>query len=364
MKRWIAALVFLVLPAFTQQRQNFIINIGTPEGQALQSIGQESDDAKKLALMQEFLEKYPQHEGAGWVAAQLEAAYTKDKQYDKALEAAGKVGADGPNELDVAFNAVKAADAKGDAEQVKKWGTRTIEAARKITGTGKPPADDDEKHAIEYARDVGNYAEFAFYSTILKTKDPKQTIDLAEALEKVNPKSQYLWLATPSYVRATGAKACATASRLAAADSRNAEASLVAADCSWRAGKADGVVSNASRAVEALNSRPKVEGGSEGVKMGSANFYLGTGYAMQQKWGPANKSLRAALPSLKGEPITYANALFSLGLANYTLGKALGDKTQMREGLKFFEQSAEIASNVQDQAARNARLIRTELGGR
>src|SRR5438105_1486753 len=123
MKSCFAAFVLLVLPAFAQQRQNFIINVGTPEGLILQSIGQESDDAKKLQLMQEFLEKYPQHEGAGWVAAQLEAVYTKDKLYDKALEAAGKVGAESPNELDVAFNAVKAADAKGDAEQVKKWAT-------------------------------------------------------------------------------------------------------------------------------------------------------------------------------------------------------------------------------------------------
>jgi hypothetical protein len=36
----------------------------------------------------------------------------------------------------------------------------------------------------------------------------------------------------------------------------------------------------------------------------------------------------------------------------------------MREGLKFFEESAGIQSNVQAQASRNAMLIKSELGGK
>ena len=57
-------------------------------------------------------------------------------------------------------------------------------------------------------------------------------------------------------------------------------------------------------------------------------------------------------------------ALFDLGLANYSLGKPLGDKAQMREGLKFFQESAAISGPMQDQASRNARQILTELGGK
>ena len=362
MKSCLVAIVFLVLPVFAQQRQNFVINVGTPEGQILQSIGQETDDAKKIALMEEFMEKYPKHEGAGWVAAQLVTAYTKDKQYDKALEAADKAPAAGPNDLDLSYNALKAAEAKGEAAPVKKWADRTYDAAHKITGTGKPPADDDEKAAMEYAKEVGTYAEYALYAQALRTKEPKDVIALVETLEQNNPKSQYMWLIVPSYMRALGPKACGAAEKLAAGDPKNAEAALYAADCNWRGGRAAGVVSMGTRALEALNSRPKVEGGNEVNKVGSANFFIGTGYAMQSKWGPANKALVAALPTLKGEPPLLANALFSLGLANYTLGKALGDKSQIREGLKYFQECAQISSNVQDQASHNARQIRTELG--
>ncbi len=36
--------------------------------------------------------------------------------------------------------------------------------------------------------------------------------------------------------------------------------------------------------------------------------------------------------------------LFYLGLANYSLGKAIGDRGQMRQGMQFFQQSAAISN--------------------
>ena len=43
MKRYLAGLVLLalpcVLPVLAQEKQNFVINPGTPEGQILQSLG-------------------------------------------------------------------------------------------------------------------------------------------------------------------------------------------------------------------------------------------------------------------------------------------------------------------------------------
>ena len=44
-------------------------------------------------------------------------------------------------------------------------------------------------------------------------------------------------------------------------------------------------------------------------------------------------------------------ALFYLGLANYSLGKPVGDRSQMRQGLQFFQESAGISNPMQDQAA-------------
>ena len=376
MKSYVASLVLLalpcVLPVLAQEKQNFVFNPATPEGQILQNLGQDTDDARKVSLGQDFLAKYPKHEAAGWVAAQVESGLLGQKEYDKALEVAEMAYANGPD-MDGAYYALKAAVAKGDVEQTKKWSARTSEAARKITGSAKAPADDDAKHELEYAKEVGEYSEYGLYVVALKAQ-PKEEVDLVDTLLKQNPKSQYLSEVANSYFAALtkageAAKACPAAVKMAV--DKNAEAMLFAADCNWRGNKAEGVVSYASKATEAINTRAKREGASDSdfasqkaVLLGTANFYVGVGYAMQQRFGPANKSLKAALPAIKGNQGLYAIALFDLGLANYQLGKPLGDKAQMREGLKYFQESAGIAGPMQDQASRNAKLVLAELGGK
>jgi hypothetical protein len=376
MKSYLAGLLLLALPCvptvLAQEKQNFTFNPGTPEGQILQNLGQETDDARKVQLGQEFLTKFPKHEAAGWVAAQVEAGLLGQKEYDKVLEVAEMAWANSPD-MDSAYFAAKAAVAKGDVEQTKKWSARTSEAARKITGSAKAPADEDAKHDLQYAKEVDEYSEYALYVVALKA-EPKQEVDLVDTLIKQNPKSQYLSEVANSYFAALtkageGAKACPAAAKMAV--DKNAEAMLFAADCSWRANKADGVISYAAKASEAASTRPKREGVSDSdsatqkaALLGTANFYTGVGYTMQQRFGPANKALKAALPTIKGNQALYAIALFDLGLANYQLGKPLGDKAQMREGLKYFQESAGMPGPMQDQASRNAKLVLAELGGK
>src|SRR5579863_7691667 len=122
MKRNFASLLLLALPCvfpvLAQERQNFVFNPSTPEGQILQALGQETDDAHKVSLGQDFLAKYPKHEAAGWVAAQLESGLLGQKEYDKVLEVAETAYANTPD-MDGAYFALKAAAAKGDVEQTK-----------------------------------------------------------------------------------------------------------------------------------------------------------------------------------------------------------------------------------------------------
>jgi hypothetical protein len=375
MKRHLAGMVLLalpcVLPAIGQEKQNFVFNPGTPEGQILQNLGQDTDDARKVSLGQEFLAKFPKHEAAGWVAAQVEGGLLGQKEYDKCLEVAEMAYANTPD-MDGAYFADKAAVAKGDVEQTKKWSARTSELARKTIASTKGDSEDD-KHQLEYAKEVDEYSDYALYVVALKAQ-PKEEVDLVDALIKQNPKSPYLSEVANSYFAALGkagqgAKVCPAAEKMAV--EKNAEAMLEAADCSWRANRAAGVLSYAAKASEALNTRTKREGVSDsdfatqkGALLGMAQFYAGIGNAMEMRWGPANRSLKAALPSLKGNQAYYGVALFDLGLANYSLGKPLGDKAQMREGLKYFQESAGIAGPMQDQASRNAKLVLAELGGK
>ena len=322
MKSRFIAIVLLALPAVAQEgKQHFLLNIGTPEGQAIQSITQETDDAKKLALAQDFLAKYPKHEGAGWVTGQMQSVYLRQKEYDKALDAGEKPLANDPHDVDVLYYCLKAAEGKEDVELVKKWSARTSEAARKITGSGKAPADEDEKQFVEYAKGVDTYTEYVFLAIALKIRDPKKIVELGDALEQRNPKSQYMPQMSGIYLNAIaqsgqGSKACSTANKLAAANAKDGEALLFAGDCALRANHADTAVSYGTRAVDAISSRAKPEGASDSewaarkaALLGRANWVVGVGYASQNKFGPANKALRAALPIIKGDAQLTATAL-------------------------------------------------------
>ncbi|HYL74135.1 MAG TPA: hypothetical protein VEU96_07995 [Bryobacteraceae bacterium] len=367
MKSCFLALVLFLLPALAQdQKQHFVINVGTPEGQMLQAIGQESDDAKKLVLMQDFLAKYPKHEGASWVSGQMQTVYLNQKDYDKVIDAGEKGLASDPADLDLAYNNLKAAEAKDDPDLVKTWATRTSANARKITS--KAPADDDEKQRAEYAKQLDGYCEYALSAVVAKASDPKKVVELVEALEQLNPKSKYLEHVSGVYLvdlAKTGqaAKQCGAAERLGAANSKDVDALIFAADCNLRGNHAERAIAEATRVLEALGSKTDAEvSNRKGALAGRANWIAGLAYGSQQKWGLANKSLRAALPAVKGDPQLAAAAYFSLGLANYNMGKAVGDKGQTREGLQFFQQCAEIKSSFQDQAAKNVRTIKVELG--
>jgi hypothetical protein len=376
MKSNVASLILLalsgVLSLHAQEKQNFVINVGTPEGQMLQSLGQETDDARKISIAQDFLAKYPKNEAAGWVAAQLESSLLAQKDYDKVLQAADAAYANGPD-MDAAYFALKAAVEKGDAATVKTWSARTAEAAAKAAAASKAATDEEGKHQAEYSKEVGEYAEYALYVVALKAP-PKEEVDLVDTLIKQNPRSQYLPEVATSYFAALGkagegAKACPAADKMAV--DKNAEAMLYAADCAWRGNRSQSVISYAAKASEALNTRAKREGVPEGewaaqksALLGTAEFYTGIGYTMEMRFGPANKALKASLGAIKSNQGLYAIALFDLGLANYSLGKPLGDRAQMREGLKYFQESAGISGPMQDQASRNARLVLAELGGK
>ena len=126
---------FLVIVLFAgsafAQRHKPNINTETPEGQALQQIGQESDDAKKLAELEKFTQDYPKSENLPWVYSQMEPLYVKANQPDKAIETADKLIALDPADLDAAYAALKASEAKKDPDLVKKWSNTTAQIAEK-----------------------------------------------------------------------------------------------------------------------------------------------------------------------------------------------------------------------------------------
>lgn len=368
----IAAVALLAVPVLAQHKQ-YTIDAGTPEGRILQMAGQEEDAAQKTALLEDFVARYPRHEGFAFACSQLVPLYVKAGQLDKALALADKGLAADPDDLDTALVALKALEANKDPDNVKKWSAITSGIARK-TINGSQPADagaDEWKQKVDYAKQVDTYCEYALYAAALASQNPAKTGELVEALEQRNPQSQYLAQAYVPYFRSliqakeTG-KAVAIAEKLMAANQADDEMTLTAADYHFGKQHPDKAIAAAARTIEILNTKAAPAGvdaaqweKAKNTRLGAARWYEGMSYANLNQFTQADSALRAALPLIEGNDYLKGGALFTLGLVNFKLGDtAKPDSKRILEAYKFSQQAAAVKSPWQPLAAKNVAAIK------
>ncbi len=370
----ITLVLFAAATASAQRHKLGTINTETPEGQLLQQIGTESDEAKKIALLEDFATKYAQHEGAPFIYELMIGSYTKTGQFDKALAAGDKLMAADPTDVEGAYACLQAAEGKKDADMVIKWSGITSATARKIAATPKPSSDseaEDWARRVDYAKQVDVRTEYSLYATMLQVADPKKRVLLGEALEQRNPESQYLPQMTEprflAYVQAgDNTKALAFAEKAVEKKQASPEMLLAAADGNRSRKQFDQAAALAKQAVEAAQAKPKPEGVADTDWQvwktqitGRAHWMAGVVYAAQNKWAPADQELRAALPGVKSSRDMLAEALFYLGLANYRIAEA-GDAQRARDALRYSEECAAIPGRFQTPARTNVKAIRSQ----
>jgi tetratricopeptide (TPR) repeat protein len=361
-------LVLLLAGGALAQRHKVNINTETPEGQALQQIGQESDDAKKLAGFEKFLQDYPKSENLAWVYSQMVPLYAKTNQPDKAIDAGDKLIALDPGDLETALASLKAAEAKKDPDLVKKWSNTTAAIAQKELASPQPKDEEEEdwKKHLDYVKQVNTYSEYSINAMAMQTTDPRKKADLIETLYSRNPQSQYvgplLPVALQAYQQANDTDgAVAFAEKVLAKDPNNDDMLLVAANGYLQKGKEpDKVIAYSGKLAELIGAKAKPDGVSDAdwdnrkkTLTGLAHYFPAKVYYGQKKWGPADKELRAALPLVESNAALKPEVLFMLGDANYHLENAA-------EALKYFQACAAIKSRFQAQAAKNVTVIKTQ----
>lgn len=201
---------------------------------------------------------------------------------------------------------------------------------------------------------------------------PATTVDLLSALEQQNPKSRYLDLAYARYLYAlsqTGqsAKIPAIAEKAIEHHPDNEDLLLVLADTAMNRKQGDRALRYSTRLVSVLEKHPAPEGMSaadwqkkRAASLGRAHWIAGLIYSEQNKYSPADKELRAALPLIEGNEAMVAAALFNLGVVNYQLGRLTNNKARVLEAAKFSDRAAAMNSPFATQAWKNAHIMRTE----
>jgi tetratricopeptide (TPR) repeat protein len=368
----ILALVVAAGAALAQRHPLGTVNAETPEGLLLQQIGQETDEAKKLTLLQQFAAQSPKHDAIGWVYEQMQAAYIKAGPPDKVIETGEKLLAMDADDLNAAYQSLKASEAKKDPDLVRKWSDRTSQIARKLAASPQPTdAEEVEnwKKRVDYAKQVDVYTEYSIYAATLQSQDPRKRIELIEALNARNPKNAHAAQMTQlqfATLRQLGdnAKALALAEKTLETDQTSEDMlAYVANDYVEKKRDPDKVVSYSAKIVELMETKPKPEGVSDAdwakkkqSLSGLAHFYSGSTLFNQKKYPAADKELRAAIPQVEGNDQLKAAVLFYAGLANYSM-------KNIPDALKFNQQCAAIKSPFQAKAAENVRVMRSQGAG-
>jgi hypothetical protein len=278
------------------------------------------------------------------------------------------------DELDDTYQSLQDAVAKKDAALVKKLAVPLFELARKVSTAPEPTSaieKEDWPNRVKYAKEAEGYAEYALYATGVQA-DAATMVDLLGLLEAQSPKSKYLDQGYQAYLaalRQVGKEADipAIVDKAVVNFPSNPDLLLVAATSAQAKKQTDRAISLANRLVTAANARPKPEAMAAADWERQKSAWLGRGYWIsgvstgeKSLYALSNKSLRAALPYIKGEPALMGPALFYLGLDNYQLGKMTNNKKQVLEGATFSDQCAAIAGPFQDQAYRNSMAMKAD----
>ena len=374
MRTTIAVFLSLALSAATmaQQGHKYEINTQTPEGQLLQRASQATTDTEKIAAYDEFLAKYPQGPGAAYAWNQVQPLHLKAGSLDKVIAGAGVILAADPTDSPAAYNALQAAEQKKDVPAIILWANRTVDAAKTAIASKKP--EDSAEAAIwdanvDFAKQVIARCEYSFYASALKITEPAGIAALYEALEKMNPQSQYVPMAGPRYFIALLQqkdlqKAQVFAESAAGRGQANEDMLLFIADANLNAKEFDKAAKYAAQLTTTLPTQAAPQGVSpadwEAKKkntLARAHWIAGTAAGAKSDWANSEKSMLAALPLIEGNASLkdlLPGAYFYLGLSNYSVSKgAKPDPARRAEAKKYFTLCAAIPSPFQSQAAKN-----------
>ena len=147
--------VMVVFPLLLQaQLDKIVIPAGTPEDQMLQAITNEPDAQKKLAMYEDFLQKFASNPAAvaygNW---QISQYYQNAGDLQKALEYGDKALAGSPHNLDIVVSQTNIAQQMKNNAKVMEYAVRGGEAYNSVGKQAKPEGMSDADFAARNDED-------------------------------------------------------------------------------------------------------------------------------------------------------------------------------------------------------------------
>lgn len=331
------------------QVEKITIPAGTPEDKDLNEIGNEQDAQKKIALYQDFLQKYASNPAAvaygNW---QLSQSYQSAGDLQKALEYGDKAASASPHNVEVLTSVVTIAQQAKDNARMFKYSIQGGDAYDSIDKQTKPQAVSDEQFASDKASDKeANKSAYQFFETaafnvIASETDAKMRMDEIDKFSETFPKSQFADQLTPYAMLSLSQlkdnkRLIAYAEKALAGNPDNLPALLMLANVYVNSSEPGGLskaTTYAQRAIVTAKADAADADQSRKVSAGAAHSILGQVYAKQEKTAQSITELKSAVTLLKGQDEQqFAVAAYFLGWDYAKLNRLTDARAVLNEAL-------------------------------
>ena len=346
--------VVVVLASFSQaQIDRIVIPAGTPEDQSIQEISKETDAQKRVALYQDFLQKYSSNPAAvafgNW---QISQSYQSGGDLPKALEFGDKALAASPHNLDILVSQAGIAQQLKDDAKIIDYAEKGGLVYEGIGKQAKPEGTSDQDFATRIQEEKDSlktshdFLESVGFNAIADEKDAKKRMSHIERFTAAFPSSQFqeqvsqyaMYTLGPGQLN-DSARLVAFGEKSLAANPNSMPALLMLANtyveeakpASW--GKA---VTYSQKVITLAKANEPDADRTRKLSAGVAHSTLGYAYMKQDKTATAIPELKSASGLLKGQDdVAYATALYRLGYAYAKLSKTTEAREVLSEAVKI-----------------------------
>jgi tetratricopeptide (TPR) repeat protein len=333
------------------QIDHIVIAAGTEEDHALQAISNEQDQQKRLAMYQEFVEKFSANPAAvaygNW---QISQAYQATGDLPKALEYGDKAIAGSPRNLDILVSQANIAQqAKNNAklmDAVAKGGEVCSSLAKQPKPEGMSDDEFTRKVTEEKASSQGScdFLETSGINAISTESDAKTRMSYIEKFTPAFPDSKYQETVSSLALEALSqlkdnARLVAYGERMLAANPNSLPALLLLASFyadDAKPGSAAKAISYSQKAIDIAKADAPDADKSRKLSAGVAHNTIGWAYLKEEKTTAGIPELKTAAALLKGQDDQqYARALYGLGFAYAKLSKLTEARDVLTEAVKI-----------------------------
>lgn len=348
---WLLLVLLSALISYAgAQVDHIVIAAGTDEDHDLQAISSEQDAQKKLAMYQEFVQKFasnaPAEAYGNW---QISQAYQATGDFDKALDYGDKALSGSPHNLDILVSQASVAQQAKNNTKLMDYAARGGEVCHSIAKQPKPEgmsdADFAQKVNDEKSGSQNNcdFLETTGFNVITTETDPKSRMAEIERFTLAYPDSKFADQVSNYAMYTLGpgqlndqARLLAFGEKVLAADPNSLPALLLLANYYAEANSSAKAITYAQKAVEVAKGDAPDADKMHKLSAGAAHNTIGWAYLKQEKVASAIPELKSAAALLKGQDEQqYARALYGLGFAYGKLNKLTEAREVLTEAVKI-----------------------------